>query len=142
MESFLLYYYSSPFLMFTSIITAIFMSKSVISLSNKIDNFELFALVTSLASIVGGIEVTVSAIFLFFKVKWFYLLYALASIAISPLIMLIIRCIVQEFSFLFSKDRQPNETTWFIECFLLELITIPLFYMGIFGLYRYVVALF
>ena len=121
-------------------VTAIVESMLCRSLDDKMDSGGLFALITLIASYVGGFGLAISAIILSIKVHWYYFILALLAIPLSYVISIILGIPIQEFASLIGKG--PNKTTWSIQNYITYPICILFFYMAFVGLYNYTIALF
>ena len=135
----LIYIYQSPFILFLLMTTAIIESMLCRSLEDKMDGGGLFAMVTLIASFVGGLQMAIYAVLLSIKVHWYYFFLALLSIPLSFIISLILGAPIQELASFIGKG--PNKTTWTIQNFITYPICIIFFFFFFWGLFKYVYAL-
>ncbi len=135
LKSVLHYYFNSPFLMFSTIITGCIIS----SAARKICRDEnigagLFYFFTKIGSIIGWLSVIGFSCYFSFTLHWYYFLIGIASILTAYILS---GFIVTPLQWLSDKFASNYDAIWVIRSYLYYIVSFILLSVGINGLFHY-----
>ena len=135
MDTILNYFFNSPFLMFSIIISGAFFGTAARKISDD-DNLGagLFYFITKVGNVIGWLCVIGLSIVFSLTIQWYYFLIGIASIIVGIILTLIITYPLQWLS---EKFASNYEAIWVIRSYFYYIFSIIFLLVGIKGLIHY-----
>ena len=135
MDTILNYFFNSPFLMFSIIISGTFISSAARKISEDENlGVGLFYFLTKIGNIIGWLCVIGLSIVFSLTLHWYYFLIGIASILVG---ILFAGVITHPLQWLSDKFASNYEAIWVIRSYLYYIVSIIFLLVGIKGIIHY-----